>query len=78
MAKETLAEILKSGYTDGDLYTLKDEVESDKKDDIFEEIVKELKTHNDVYNYYSSKSNDNLFECTELDKDLLDVIEDMV
>ena len=72
-AKETLAEILKSGYTNSDLQRLIDEIESGEKDSIFTEIVKELKTYNDAYDYYKSKSNGNLFECPELDNDLLDI-----
>jgi hypothetical protein len=76
-AKEELMTILNSGYTSADLKRLSDEIESDEKDAVFKEIVKELNTHNDACNYYKSLSNGNLFKCDELDKDLLDVINNL-
>lgn len=75
--KEELMTILNSGYTSADLNRLYSEIKSGKKDAVFEEIVKELNMHNNACNYYKSLSNGNLFECSELDKDLLDIINDL-
>lgn len=77
-AKEELFIVLKSGYTKSDLNRLYSEIESGEKGAVFEEIVKELNTHNDTCNYYKSLSKGNLFECNELDKDLLDVINNLI
>ena len=78
-AKNELVEILNSGYTSADLKRLSDEITSGNKDSIFKEIVIELNGHSnaDACSYYKSKANGNLFNCPDLDNDLLELINNL-
>lgn len=74
-AKKDLNAILNSGYTPADIKKIKTEIETGHKDYAFNEIVKDMKAYSNTTSYYISKSNSNdLFDCVELDNDLLDLI----
>lgn len=79
-AKNELVEILNSGYTNADLKRLAAEISTGNKGALFNEIVVELNSHKstDDCNYYKIKSNGNLLNCLDLDKDLLTTINDLI